>query len=232
LRHHFNAPKSKRQTYRCQSYDGKDYASHGPPKRGFEEIGFPGLSGKCRYSSRGSFDRLNKYWLLTAALAVFSSAETIFAVIGSASMGGPAQSSLRGASGFFWQYSVPLGLAGWVFVGISIVGGQHSSKSKIKGIFAKRGFGSEVFDLMIGMRGGGSRLTLLREMQEPRHRQELAEVTGIDWKEVDRQISVLEKYGLVKVYAESGTVKMYHITEQGKLLLGLMADLQSPRQQL
>ena len=174
---------------------------------------------------------MNRYRLLTGAFAGFSLAETILAVTGSAFVGGPSQSSPGGAPGFFWQYSIPLSLAGWVFVGLSIVGGQHSNKSKIRGIFAKRGFSSDVFDLMIGMRGGGSRLALLREMQEPRHRQELAEVTGIDWKEVDRQISVLEKYGLVKVYAESGTVRMYHITEQGKLLLGLMADLQSPRQQ-
>ena len=116
-----------------------------------------------------------------------------------------------------------------MFVGLSIVGGQYSNKSKVRGIFAKRGFSSEVFDMMIRMRGCGARLALLQGLQEPRHRQELAEVTGIDWKEVDRQISVLERYGLVKVYAESGTVRMYQVTEQGKLLLDLMVDLQSPR---
>ena len=172
---------------------------------------------------------MNRYRLLTAVLLVFSSAETIFAVIGSVSFGGASQSSPGGAPVFFWQYSVPLSLAGWMFVGLSIVGGQYSNKSKVRGIFAKRGFSSEVFDMMIRMRGGGSRLALLQGLQEPRHRQELAEVTGIDWKEVDRQISVLERYGLVKVYAESVTVRMYQLTEQGKLLLDLMVDLQSPR---
>jgi hypothetical protein len=52
-------------------------------------------------------------------------------------------------------------------------------------------------------------------------------MTGIDWKEVDGQVTVLEKYGLVKIYAQSGTVQLCQVTEQGKLLLNLFADLQS-----
>jgi len=82
-----------------------------------------------------------------------------------------------------------------------------------------------VYDLMIGMRGGGSRVSLLQNMDSPKHRLELSELTGIDWKEVDRQLAVLEKYSLVKVYAQSGTVKLYQVTEQGKLLLGLIEEL-------
>lgn len=87
------------------------------------------------------------------------------------------------------------------------------------------GFGGDVYDLMMGMRGGPSRLTLLQNMETPRHRLELSEITGIDWKEVDRQLSVLEKYGLVKVHAQSGTVKLYQVTEQGKVLLNLISEL-------
>ena len=70
-------------------------------------------------------------------------------------------------------------------------------------------------------------MSLLQNMDTPKHRLELAELTGIDWKEVDRQLGVLEKYGLVKVYAQSGTVKLYQVTEQGKLLLGLVVELGS-----
>jgi hypothetical protein len=55
------------------------------------------------------------------------------------------------------------------------------------------------------MRGGTSRLALMQSLETPRHRQELSEVTGIDWKEVDRELGALEKYGLVKVYAQSGS---------------------------
>lgn len=96
----------------------------------------------------------------------------------------------------------------------------------MKSLFASKGFGGDVYDLMIRMRGRGSRLALLKSLEKPRHRQELAELTGIDWKEVDREISVLEKYGLVKMYAQSGSVKMYQVTEQGRLLMKMIADLQ------
>jgi len=47
----------------------------------------------------------------------------------------------------------------------------------------------------------------------------------MDWKEVDRQLRVLENYGLVHVIAQSGTVKMYQITERGLVLMKLIDDL-------
>lgn len=78
---------------------------------------------------------------------------------------------------------------------------------------------------MITMRGGGSRITLLENMETPKNRLELSELTGIDWREVDREVSILEKYGLVKIYAQTGTVKMYQVTEQGKLLMNLVGEL-------
>ncbi len=78
---------------------------------------------------------------------------------------------------------------------------------------------------MMGMRGASFRLSLLQNMEDPRHRLELSEITGIDWKEVDRQLSVLEKYGLAKMHAQSGSVKLYQVTEHGKLLLKLVQEL-------
>ena len=78
---------------------------------------------------------------------------------------------------------------------------------------------------MVKMRGSTSRLALLRGLETPRHRNELSEITGIDWKEVDRQLGVFEKYGLAKVYVSSGTIKMYQLTEHGRLLLQLMDEL-------
>jgi DNA-binding transcriptional ArsR family regulator len=110
-------------------------------------------------------------------------------------------------------------------VGLVVFQGRLSKGSRIKSLFARMGFGGDVYDLMVGMRGAGSRVSLLQSMETPRHRLELSEITGIDWKEVDRQLSVLEKYGLVKVYAQSGTVKLYQVTEQGKLLLNLVGEM-------
>lgn len=64
-------------------------------------------------------------------------------------------------------------------------------------------------------------------MENPRHRLELSELTGFDWKEVDRQLNLLLSYGLVTIYAESGSMKMYRLTEQGRLLLKLVEGLSS-----
>ena len=117
---------------------------------------------------------------------------------------------------------------GWVVVGAVLLQGRIAGgfrRSRVKSLFASRGFGPDVYDLMVTMRGGGSRITLLENMETPRNRLELSELTGIDWREVDREISILEKYGLVKIYAQTGTVKMYQVTEQGKLLMNLVGEL-------
>lgn len=91
------------------------------------------------------------------------------------------------------------------------------------------GFDKDTFELMVKMRGAGSRLAILRLLEVPKHRNELSELAGSDWKEVDREVTVLERYGLIRVSAQSGAIKMYQITEQGKTLMRLMNDLQFPQ---
>jgi predicted transcriptional regulator len=78
---------------------------------------------------------------------------------------------------------------------------------------------------MVMMKGAQSRLTLLANLNEPRHKTELSTLTGLDWKEVDREIKLLERFGLISLYAQSGSVKMYKLSEQGKLLLKLISKL-------
>src|SRR5208283_1518719 len=163
-------------------------------------------------------------------LSVFASFWTLLAIVGILTSPTSSPSVLNGlytSVNPIFGYSVPLSAAGWVAVGLVVFEGRASGnrRSRVKSAFAKMGFGSEVYDLMIGMRGAGSRVSLLENMESPKHRLELSELTGIDWKEVDRQLSVLEKYGLVKVYAQSGTIQLYQVTEQGKLLLNLVGEL-------
>jgi len=89
----------------------------------------------------------------------------------------------------------------------------------------KAGFDKSVYDLMVKMRGSGSRLSILQSLvQSPHHRNELSEMTGIDWKEVDRQIGLLWQHGFVSVDAQAGPVKMYKLTEQGRSLVKLMDE--------
>jgi DNA-binding HxlR family transcriptional regulator len=117
-------------------------------------------------------------------------------------------------------YAPPLSITTWAVVGATTLYGRSG-----RGVFARKGFEGDVYKLMVKMRGSGSRLSLLKSMEEPKHRLELAEITGIDWKEVDRQLKVLENYGLARVTAQSGSVKLYQITEQGRILLKLIDDL-------
>ena len=64
------------------------------------------------------------------------------------------------------------------------------------GAFASRGFDKNIYNLMVKMKGATSRLSLLRGLETPRHRNDLAEITGIDWKEVDREINILFCYSM------------------------------------
>jgi DNA-binding transcriptional ArsR family regulator len=164
------------------------------------------------------------------SLLVFTSLETLFAIIDALAAQTSGHTVLNGLNSTInpiFGYSVPLSAAGWIAVGLVVLQGRVSGnrRSRVKSAFAKMGFGSDVFDLMMGMRGAGSRVSLLQNMESPKHRLELSELTGIDWKEVDRQLSVMERYGLVKVQAQSGTVKLYQVTEQGRLLLKLLEEL-------
>jgi len=153
-------------------------------------------------------------------LAAFGSFETVIALLSAEFLGGASQQAPLGPFAFLWAYAPPLSIITWAVIVVTAVYSRSG-----RSIFARKGFEDDVYRLMVKMRGSGSRLTLLKSMEEPKHRLELAEITGIDWKEVDRQLKVLENYGLARVAAQSGSVKLYQITEQGRLLLKLIDDL-------
>lgn len=163
-----------------------------------------------------------------AETAIFVWSVSVTALFGLMSTG---IASVAGQNPFspFLSYSFPLSLGGWSAIALVFFQGRASRRSQVKRLFLKQGLDSGVYDLMVGMRGGTSRLVLLQHMEAPRHRQELSEITGIDWKEVDRELGLLEKYGLVKMYAQSGTVRLYQVTEQGILLVKLLEELNSRR---
>lgn len=124
------------------------------------------------------------------------------------------------AFGPLWSYSVPLSISGWTVTGVFFLWRRETVRT-----WKNAGLTKDVHNLMTRMRGGRSRLVLLQEMSTPRHRAELSERTGFDWKEVDRQLGLLQSHGLVTVVAQSGSVKMYGLTEQGRILLKLMEGL-------
>jgi DNA-binding transcriptional ArsR family regulator len=164
---------------------------------------------------------LNRRRLLLIPLSSFALFETALTIIAAGQFGaGPAQTGASGPFSLLWTYSPHLAVVSWTAVVATIVLGRSG-----KGIFAKKGFQDEVYNLIVKMRGGESRLAILRSLETPRHRYDLSGATGLDWKEVDRQLSILENYGLVKIHAQSGSVKLYQITEQGRILIKLVDDL-------
>jgi DNA-binding transcriptional ArsR family regulator len=160
--------------------------------------------------------------ILLLPLVLFASFESGLAILGALQFtGGPQQPFPPTPLTLLWTYSPHLSILSWIaVVGAAIYFGRSG-----RGIFARKGFQTGVYDLMVKMRGGESRMALLRNLETPRHRFDLSEITGLDWKEVDRQLSVLENYGLVKIYVQSGSVKLYQLTEQGRVLIKLIDDL-------
>jgi predicted transcriptional regulator len=118
-----------------------------------------------------------------------------------------------------WRNSFPLAATSWVVLCITFFRGGISRK------WRSLGFDKDVFSLMVMTKGAQSRLILLANLNEPRHKTELSTLAGLDWKEVDREIKLLERFGLISLYAQSGSVKMYKLSEQGKLLLKLISEL-------
>lgn len=121
-----------------------------------------------------------------------------------------------------YQLFVPISIASWIGFGVVFAFWRGNYG---RSIWREAGLDKSVYNLMVKMRGGNSRLELLRNLESPRQRNELSQLTGIDWKEVDRQVNLLQSYGLVSVYAETGSVKIFKLTEQGQLLLKLMDEL-------
>jgi len=119
----------------------------------------------------------------------------------------------------FWKNSYSLAAVSWAVLGISFF------RQGISRRWRSLGFDRNVFQLMVTMRGAQSRLALLNYLSEPKHKTELSKLSGLDWKEVDRELNLLLRFGLISLHAQSGSVKIYRLSEQGKLLLKLILEL-------
>jgi len=88
------------------------------------------------------------------------------------------------------------------------------------------GFGDDVIELFMKMKGGATRIKVLNTLSTPKDRLQLAEELGVDWKTVDRHVQILNRYGFVREQAAYGTVRLYEVTPIGKMLLNLFDDLE------
>lgn len=71
--------------------------------------------------------------------------------------------------------------------------------------------------------GGARRLTIMGALTVPRQRNEIARITETDWKEVDRNIRILESANLVRERSVKKTYPLYELTEEGMKLLETIA---------
>lgn len=79
-----------------------------------------------------------------------------------------------------------------------------------------------VFELLIRMKGGATRMMLLKSLAEPKNKLQLSHELGIDWKAVDGHIAKLLQFSLVQEILTVGTSKVYSITQKGRRALELV----------
>jgi len=139
---------------------------------------------------------------------------SIFNLLGSSSQG---ESLLREVQ----TTSLLLAPVCWI-----ILAGMWVWRGRVRARYTEMGFGSDVFELFMKMKGGATRIKVLNTLATPKDRLQLAEELGVDWKTVDRHVQILHKYGFVTEQAAYGTVRLYQVTPLGKILLNLFDDLE------
>jgi len=107
-----------------------------------------------------------------------------------------------------------------------LLGGAWIWRGRVRSRYTEMGFGSDVFELFMKMKGGATRIKVLNTLSTPKDRLQLAEELGVDWKTVDRHVQILNRYGFVREQAAYGTVRLYEVTPIGRMLLNLFDDLE------
>ena len=98
-------------------------------------------------------------------------------------------------------------------------------RGRVRSRWEGLGFDSDVFRLFMRMRGGKTRLKLLNALNRPKDRYQLAQELGMDWRAVDQHVVVLGRHGLVSDKVAYGKVRMYQLTQSGRLMLQLLEDI-------
>lgn len=117
---------------------------------------------------------------------------------------------------------IAIGILGWLTTIYEVITlRKRDFVGSLREKMSREGFDREVFRTFSG-RGGARRLEIMRSLKTPRLRNEIAKLINSDWKEVDRNVKILESMDLVKVQFSHGPMAVYHLTEGGKELLDIM----------
>ena len=112
-----------------------------------------------------------------------------------------------------------LSVVGWLLTGYELFAERKKEISHIlRTTVSGRKDHWGIYNVFKG-KGGARRLTILESLDVPRQRNEVAKMTSTDWKEVDRNIRILESANLIRM-GQSGTpYPRYELTEEGQELL-------------
>ena len=111
-------------------------------------------------------------------------------------------------------------LISWTVFGAALIWRGH-----VRSVWGRSRFSYDTFRLLVKMRGAQTRVRLMRSLNSPKNKLQLATALGIDWKAVDKHIQVLEKNGLIHSTSTSGTATFYEVTEKGKSLIQVLQQL-------
>ncbi|MCS7095320.1 MAG: winged helix-turn-helix domain-containing protein [Thaumarchaeota archaeon] len=101
--------------------------------------------------------------------------------------------------------------------------GTVAFKGYVRRMWTRSYFDYDVFRLLVRMRGAKTRVEILKRLEEPMNRNQLAEELQMDWKTVDRHVEILSRYGLIESTEDQG--KTFKLTESGRRVLELLDEL-------
>ncbi len=111
-------------------------------------------------------------------------------------------------------------LISWSVFGAALIWRGH-----VRSVWGQSRFSYDTFRLLVRMRGAHTRLRLMRSLDSPKNKLQLATALGIDWKAVDKHVQVLEKNAIIKPASTNGTATFYEVTEKGRRLMQLLDEL-------
>ena len=113
-------------------------------------------------------------------------------------------------------------LISWMVFGAALIW-----RGRVRSVWGQSRFSYDTFRLLVMMRGSQTRLKLMRSLNPPKNKLQLATALGIDWKAVDRHVQVLEKNGIIQAASTNGTATYYEVTDKGRSLLQVLEQLSS-----
>lgn len=170
--------------------------------------------------------RVATIFLLTA----LSAASTLYGIVlvltihntvvnGGNTASGVAEILVRPVS---FPLPIAIGIIGWLTTLYEVLTiKQKEISGTLRKRMSKEGFDRNVYRIFSG-RGGARRVAIMDALNTPKLRNEIANITNTDWKEVDRNIKILESLNLVRIQFSHGSLSVYHLTESGKELLEII----------